>query len=403
MRTFSLPKPIDDDGTDISLKDWELGSQTSRERMLKAAYPLKSFKGISVRTKFTPIEPLLDEDHSPRHSSSPDKFDTAPSTPRTPRTSSLSVANSRSVSPTASGVKSNWQQDVPCRGDLSLPAGVFHGDASYHLHKIDVSSDNTSACTPGNATVRTISNEESSDHSSNLRARPDRGGAPHISLDHKCEVDKGPSTPRPRKKSPLRSRATRANWNDPTEEQPKWESSTKIRPQPTSVPKTHHVQPTLHGIRPRGTTMNNSVKLRNPPSIPPEIEPTDRRNALIPLRNRGSELRSTLDSLYMGERMKFFDASSRFTPSSPVSSSSQSRREDTAPTSKLESPSFLLRSNAKRHQDDTEDDENEEEVHHNLSSSCVADSICQDFNSCIQTFVLYVSIIWCKTQSHAFK
>uniref|UniRef100_A0A7I4E5A8 Uncharacterized protein n=1 Tax=Physcomitrium patens TaxID=3218 RepID=A0A7I4E5A8_PHYPA len=379
MRTFSLPKPIDDDGTDISLKDWELGSQTSRERMLKAAYPLKSFKGISVRTKFTPIEPLLDEDHSSRHSSSPDRFDTAPTTPRTPRASSSSGAHSRSVSPTGLGLKSIRQLDSPCRGDLSLPAGVFYGDGSYHLHKVDVSSDNASPCTPGIATDRTNSNEESSDHSSNLRARSERCNALHVSFDHKNEVEKGPSTPRPRKKSPLKSRSTRATWNDQMEEQPKWESSTKIRPRSTSMPRTHHVQPTLHGIRSRSTTISSAVKLRNPPLPLPEIETMGRRNVMLSLKNRGSELRSSLDSQSIGERTKFFDASSSFTPSSPVSSSFQSRREVTASTSKLESPSFLLRSNARRHHDETEEDEDEGEVGMLCGGGFVDSNISGDF------------------------
>ena len=101
LKTFSLPVPLDDDGTDISLKDWQLGPRNSLERESAAPYSIKPFKG-SVRTRFTPVEPRLDEDLSPRGQSSPDHFET-PMTPRTPRTSaSSSGTRSSSVSPSKS-------------------------------------------------------------------------------------------------------------------------------------------------------------------------------------------------------------------------------------------------------------------------------------------------------------
>lgn len=112
MKTFSLPKPVDDDGTNISLKDWQQGLRSSEPT---AVYPFKPSKR-STRARFTPVQPWLDEFIK----SSPDKFDTAHTTPRTPRTSA-SQTRSSSVSPP--------RLDSSCRGDSSLPqVGLSNGD-----------------------------------------------------------------------------------------------------------------------------------------------------------------------------------------------------------------------------------------------------------------------------------
>lgn len=246
MRTFSLPMPQDDDGTDISLKDWQLGPRSSSEAT--APYSIKPFKG-SVRTRFTPVEPRLDEDLSSRSQSSPDHFET-PTTPRTPRTSSSGGTRSSSVSPSKS-----------FQGDPSLQQNQGDPPPLLRIQPLDSTLNGSSQSStpsphpPGIAfdiTLQEQSPEQTLDTepSSTLRARSLR-----VSFKESVNSQTPPqrrSPPIVRHRSPLKSRSIL-----PSKEvkalQPKWESSTKIRPTSTSssFPSKPQVQAPLHGIKAR--------------------------------------------------------------------------------------------------------------------------------------------------------
>ncbi|XP_073393196.1 uncharacterized protein [Physcomitrium patens] len=347
MKTCSAPKPLDHDGTDISLKDWELGSRNSVEMEPTVGYSLKSLKGTSVRTKFTPVEPSVDEEHSPRHFSSLDRVDTAPTTPRTPRGSGT---RSGSVSPTRLERKS-VQQLV-----------VDRGSASHHLDNVYDFSADASSRTLRTGSIKGNLNSSSLNHISNLRTRSERGMALHVSFEGESDVDKGLGTSGRRYRSPSKCRMTRPPWNDEIVEHPNWESPKKIRPQSTSMPKTHNVHPTLHGTSSRSTVHNNSaLRVRSSSLLIPEIATENQSNGMPARRSRASEVRTSLSLQTIGERSRFHDASSSFTSSSSVSGSFQYRSESTEPTSKPDSPSFLLRCNAKREYNDVKDEESGDE------------------------------------------
>lgn len=330
-KSFSLPEALDDDGTDVSLKHWQLGLRSyPMGRGSKAVSAFRpGFKG-SVRTRFTPIEPRLDENmHSPRHSS-PERFETEPTTPRTPRTSS-SVARSSSASP-PSLISSD-------HGDSSLEKLGFSNGYGHHMDNVDgVSGSASPERTPG-ITFGEIRLEDAK--SDNFGTRSGRGSSLRVSFTDELEISNSPSPPEIHNRSPLRGRMTQDS-----------KDSTGSAPMPTRRSK-----PTSHGVEPR-TEITSAHKPRGSPLPLPEIESLHQSHGVSANGDRRSQLRHSsvqitrsLDSI--GERSKY-DSSSNFT-SGPPASPHESGTEDTS-ISNPNSPSFLLRCNARRQHDDERDE-----------------------------------------------
>ncbi|KAG0599032.1 hypothetical protein M758_12G121900 [Ceratodon purpureus] len=298
MEAFSLPKPVDDDGTDISLKDWQLGLRSSEPTTM---YPSKPSKR-STRARFTPVQPWLDEFVI----SSPDKFDTAPTTPRRMRTSA-SGTRSGSVSPPT--------VDSSRRGDSSLPeVGLSNGDGP----NVD---EVTGSESPGITFDVARLNDAELDNFSN-RASAYRGSPLRVSFVDESEVSRSLSPPR-------------------------------VECRSLSMPKTR-VQPTLHGVRPR-EGKDSAFPL-------PEVETAHQSHGISASRDRGTQLRHSgrqarrsLDSIVEGSK---YDSAFDFTSSSSASSY-QSQRENSS-VSDPNSPSALLRCNARREHNDEENDEDED-------------------------------------------
>jgi hypothetical protein len=230
LKTFSLPVPLDDDGTDISLKDWQLGPRSAEAA---APYSIKPFKG-SVRTRFTPIEPRLDEDLSPRGQSSPDHFET-PTTPRTPRTSS----SSSSASPSKSFLQ---EGDSALLASLELsttPTNGSESNSSLRSADSDQAPPTRSGGIAFDVTLEPDSAQITAADTNNKSARSLR-----VSFVENSRTPR-PSAPVVRHRSPLRSRSLHPR-KEVKALQPKWESSTKIR-HPISAPPVTKPAPPVRG------------------------------------------------------------------------------------------------------------------------------------------------------------
>lgn len=360
MRTFSLPAPLDDDGTDVSLKDWQVGpggNSTDRER--RGVYPIKPFKG-SVRMRFTPMEPRLDEDqYSSQGQSSPELFET-PTTPRTPRASSTGT-RSNSASPTKSfrhqgnppGINfQSLQPETPSgESDFSPNRDAHH--QQQNITSIDV-SETSSPRTSGmafDACIDGISPDEVTPENANLRCRSQRGSSRGNSL-RVSFVEKTEVAPEPRPSPPIKIRHTlkSRSLREPKEvkiSQPKWESSTKISshptPSPTPKPTVHAPK---HGVRPRkSSTPGAKPRAHSQPT--PEIVPEPHSNLYSSAgRSFGSQRhsrRSPDSQHFSGESDKLYDSSSQ----ELGTSSNESGRENVT-SLKPNSPSYRVRSNRKQ-------------------------------------------------------
>ncbi|KAG0605830.1 hypothetical protein M758_9G091000 [Ceratodon purpureus] len=337
LKTFSLPVPLDDDGTDISLKDWQLGPRNSFDREAAAPYSIKPFKG-SVRTRFTPMEPRLDEDLSPRGQSSPDHFET-PTTPRTPRTSS-SGTRSSSVSPSKSFLQ---------EGDQTLLATLQSDLSSTHTAGSESNNSLRSIDSDGNQTHHVLQNTTPSPRSggiafdvtlddqtlgnSNADTNNKSARSLRVSFVENSQMPHRSSAPVVRHRSPLKSRSL----HPPKEVkalQPKWESSTKIRhPISTSssvtTPVTKpHVHAPAHGVRRKSTPGAKPRATVAPLPMPTQEIETEFQGssgylsegrALGSDRLSGRDLRRSLDSQSMGYSRGYYGENSSNHLSSHVS------------------------------------------------------------------------------------
>lgn len=317
LKTFSLPVPLDDDGTDISLKDWQLGPRNSLDREAAAPYSIKPFKG-SVRTRFTPMEPRLDEDLSPRGQSSPDHFET-PTTPRTPRTST-SGTRSSSVSPSKSFLQEgdqtllatlqNDSSSTPANGsesNNSLQSVDSDGHQTHHVQQ------NTTPSASSGGIAFDVTLEDQTLGNSNADTNNKSARSLRVSFVENSQTPHRPSAPVVRHRSPLKSRSL----HPPKEVkalQPKWESSTKIRhPISTSsgtTPVTKpHVQAPMHGVRRKSTPGAKPRAAVAPMPMPTQEIETEFQGSSGYLsegrilgsdRLSGRDLRRSLDSQSMG-------------------------------------------------------------------------------------------------------
>lgn len=165
MRTFSLPMPQDDDGTDISLKDWQLGpKETGGTTGGAPPFSIKPFKG-SVRTRFTPVEPRLDEDPRGGGQSSPDHFETPVTTPRI-----SSRGSSVSGDPSAHAEDSDVNNNETTSG--TPPAAVAFDTAAKE--------ETTSPPDQSNAALRARSLRVSFKENSSNKTPPHRASNPPI-------------------------------------------------------------------------------------------------------------------------------------------------------------------------------------------------------------------------------
>lgn len=335
LKTFSLPTPLDDDGTDISLKDWQLGP-----RETTAPYSIKPFKG-SVRTRFTPMEPRLDEDLSPRGQSSPDHFETTPTTPRTPRTSS-SGTRSSSVSPSKTFLQ---------EGDQTLLASLQRDDVSTPT----TGSESNSSEEPHATNPRGIAFDVTLDDPNLAAATTDTNNKSNRSL-RVSFVEARP--PVVRHKSPLKSRSLHPAKEAKAALQPKWESSTKIRhPISSSASETKlQVQAPAHGVKRRATPRAGASPLPVPAA---EIESEFHDASGYFSDGRGLSSRRSLDSQSREQsRSGHRDYSSTYVGNQVVRDLTMSPVRDSKVDSQATLPrSFGRREQGARHDDDDDDDE----------------------------------------------
>ena len=307
VKTFCLPKPLDDDESDISLKDWQLGLRSSEPA---AAYPLKPSKG-RTRARFRPVQPWLDEFMI----SSPDKLETAPMTSRTPRTSRT---QRNSVSPV--------RLDNSCPGDSTLEE-LEPSNGDGHTD-IDVASHRAS---PGISFNEGNANDAELDDFDNF-AGAERVTSLRVSFLDDLEASQSPSPPRV--------------------------GSTSLS-MPMPMPKTR-AEPTFT----TKTLLTEHGREGKDFALPlPEIETAYQSHGMSASRDKGLQVRlsgwqarrSRLDVI--GEGTKH-DSESNYISSSSTSSY-RSQRENTS-NSGPSSPSALLRCNGRRQRD--EDDKENDKV-----------------------------------------
>ena len=273
IMSFKLPR-IDDDGTEISLKEWHLAPPSSpriSDPPVTSPRSGSMFKGASVRTRFTSLE--LPKDLSDELCKLPvpleneDSTTTAMTTstpPTTPPGMSILPPNDNFEEELEQTLGHHHQQQETLLGDNETLGGGGHQphhlddflaspktpkkggiafDINLDAENLLESSRSSSRVNPLRVSfideIPVAADEEEQRTPSPLKVRnksPTKPRGVNGSQGH--HHPKSPKSP----KSPRSSNSTPPGF-------PPWESSTKVRPLPTPVPKKPAVQPTSHGMK----------------------------------------------------------------------------------------------------------------------------------------------------------
>lgn len=266
IMSFKLPR-IDDDGTEISLKEWHLAPPSSPRISDPAVTSPRSgsmFKGASVRTRFTSLE--LPKDLSEELCKLPVPLENEDSTTAmttTTTTPGMSILpNNNFEEELEQSLGHHHQQQETLLGDNDTLGGGGH-----HPHHLDDFLESPKTPKKGGIAFDINLDAENLLESSrsSSRVNPLRVSFIDEIPVGADEEERTPSPLKARNKSPTKPRGMNGSHGHHHPKSPKspksprssnsspgfppWESSTKVRPLPTPVPKKPTVQPTSHGMK----------------------------------------------------------------------------------------------------------------------------------------------------------